>query len=211
MSLRRKDREILADILQELADTRVALERLDVAIITRYPDSGRAADEFAALRKTFMAGARAEVMHEKNLISLAESIEAGANVETVRLKMLDLLMNFGIRAIAPSQVSEMTGPEIALTFREVGVAASESPAWVRCDESGAVKEVVQMGRVSEFPAPADISMSPTSDADIAVEHADHETAESTASEHGLSEPVEAVGDHVVAERSAEKQDEEESK
>lgn len=211
MSLRRKDREILADILQELVDTRVKLERLDAAIITRYPDSGRAADEFAALRKTLMAGARAEVMHEKNLISLAESIEAGANVETVRLKILELLINFGIREIAPTQVSEMTGPEIALTFREVGVAASESPAWVRLDESGALKEVVQMGRVSEFPTPADISMSPTSDADIAVEQPDHEVAESTGSEHGLLEPVEAVSDDVVAERSSEIQDEGESK
>ena len=61
-----------AEILQTLRLMDSKLERLDVAIITRYPDSERAADNYDALRKALIVGGSAASRHVSDLLPLLQ-------------------------------------------------------------------------------------------------------------------------------------------
>lgn len=138
-------------ILERMNEIERSLDRLDVALITRYPDSQRAAESYDALRKAVMTNASAANVSQQNLIALANAIDDGANPSTLRLKISDLL---GI-----SQVQEITSDELMKTqpdkatyahvFQEVGKNAHPRPAWVRMQSE--TLEVVQKGYVSAFP------------------------------------------------------------
>lgn len=212
MSFRRKDRDLLSHALNELSTNRILLERIEAGVITKYTDSPTAAAEFTALKKAVFAGARAEGMHQKHLLGLVESIDEGANVETVRHKILDLLRISGIVEIPPTDISTLPVPEAAPDlFREVGDAASESPAWIRVDESGQWIQVVQMGRVRELPTLVAVAEPPSPTANITTETPDQVIEEAPVQESGPPEPSEDTENKSASERSAQTSDGEESK
>jgi len=213
MSFRRKDRELLAEVLHETREFREwfgeKLERIDTTVITRYPDSGRAADEFAALRKAYLGGARSENLHAKNLIVLVQRIDEGATTGTIREKTVEFLDLFGVREITPAQVGELDSQLQPLFFREVGDSASESSAWYRVDESGTT--VIEKGRVSQFPTPANAheSASPLEDASTGVAESEGDGTSTSASE--LQHSVEPESNDAAVEQSPLTQGEGESK
>ena len=210
MSFRRKDRDSLAWAVNELKETRRLLERIDAGVITKFSDSPRAAEEFAALRKAYLGGARSEHLHAKNLIVLAQSIDEGATTETIRSKTVDLLQLFGVQEITPAQVGEMNTQEMQLLFNEVGDSASESSAWVRFDESGP-PTVIEKGRVSKFPTPAhpDESIGHVDDAPTSDSELESDRASTSPSE--LQHSMEVEGDDFAVEQSSPTQGEGESK
>jgi hypothetical protein len=127
------------------------LERLDVAIITRYPDSQHAAESYDALRKGIFTNASAATVGQQNLIALANSIDDGANAATVRLKISDLLGTFQVREITSQELMK-TQPDrdtYSQVFQEVGDNAHPRSAWVRMQ--GEAFEVVQKGYVYAYP------------------------------------------------------------
>jgi len=148
-------------ILERMNEIERSLDRLDVALITRYPDSQRAAESYDALRKAVMTNASAANVSQQNLIALANAIDDGANSSTLRLKISDLLGIFQVREITSDELMK-TQPDKATyshVFQEVGKNAHPRPAWVRMQSE--TLEVVQKGYVSAFPefsGTADLSM-----------------------------------------------------
>ena len=138
-------------ILERMTEIERSLERLDVAVITRYPDSQRAADSYDALRKGIISNASAATISQQNLIALANSIDDGADTSTLRLKISDLLGTFQVREITSEEFDKTLPDRVTYTqvFHEVGESAHPRPAWVRIKDDGL--EVVQKGYVAEFP------------------------------------------------------------
>lgn len=138
------------DIVQnELAQMRIFLERLDVALITRYPDSERAADEYVALRRGVMAMGSASTRQRSGLVSLVNLIDEGASLTSVRGRISDLLSTLDVSEISPSEALSKLGDQLAFFFQEVGDEAHERSAWIQPGEVGL--DLVQKGYLRAFP------------------------------------------------------------
>lgn len=137
------------EVRERLSSIEESLHRLDVAIITRYPDSERAADAYEALRKGVMTIASAGVMFQQNLIALVNALDEGATPETIRYKISDLLSTQSIRELSIDDLKDRGSDEMIAIFQEVGDQAHPRSAWVRI--SGDKMEVVQRGYVAKYP------------------------------------------------------------
>jgi len=146
-----------AEILQYLRDVDTKLARLDAAIITRYPDSERAADNYEALRKALIAGGLAGSRHVSDLITLATAIDEGASPETTRLKIADLLQVLDVTEIKVSDASQVPEHRIRDFFEIVGEQAHPRSAWVRMQDG--VVSPIRKGYLTDLPYP---SVSPLS-------------------------------------------------
>ena len=129
-----------------LDEIRTRLERLDVALITRYPDTTRATEEYSALRKAVMSMASSEGMQRHNLITLVNAIDEGASTGTVRGKIVDLLSTLKVTEVATSERVSLSSADAARIFQVVGDEASPRSAWLLSTEEGL--EVLQKGRVT---------------------------------------------------------------
>lgn len=145
------------EILDSMRTIQSLLERLDAAIITRYPDSERAADEYGALRKAVNASASASTLHRQNLISLVNAIDDGADTQTVRAKLCDLLSTLSMMEVRPDQIEALPRHDWTAVFEEVGDEANPRSAWIRKLDEG--NQVVQRGYVREFAKEPDSAAS----------------------------------------------------
>jgi hypothetical protein len=131
------------------AELTILANRMDAAIITQYPDSARAAEAYEALRKGVITMASAATMQQQNLISLANAIDEGATIETLRNQLCDLLSTLNVQEFT-SVDGRITGAEnLNQIFKEVGDSAHQRSAWVRIIEDR--MEVVQKGCVKAMP------------------------------------------------------------
>lgn len=148
------------EMLNAIRELNTKVERLDAAIITRYPDSERAADEYMALRKAVNASASASTLHRQNLISLVNALDEGASTQTIREKLCDLLSTLSMTEIRYTEISSVDPREWSRLFEEVGDRANPRSAWVhQTDES---VKVIQHGYVQGFPERPEASDSPGS-------------------------------------------------
>jgi hypothetical protein len=138
-----------SDLREILLQVDTKLERLDVAIITRYPDSERAADNYEALRRAVIANGSAANRHAHDLIALATSIDEGASPETVRLKVRDLLGVLEVTEVSPQAAFDIPPVHLSEFFDVVGDQAHPRSAWVRAQD-GQV-QVLRRGFLSEPP------------------------------------------------------------
>jgi len=137
------------EILNALRTLEVHVERLDAAIITRYPDSERAADEFSALRKAVNASASAAMVQRQSLVGLVNAIDEGADVEDVRGRLFDLLSTLSMTEVRPNEIALRPPHEWSILFEEVGDRARPRSAWVHeTDEGG---KILQRGYIDAFP------------------------------------------------------------
>lgn len=137
------------EILRAMRTLEVQMERLDAAIITRYPDSERAADEFSALRKAVNAAASAATVQRQSLVGLVNAIDEGASVEVVRGRLFDLLNTLSMTEVHPNEIALRPPHEWHVLFEEVGDRAKPRSAWIHeTDEGG---KVVQRGYIEAFP------------------------------------------------------------
>jgi len=161
------------------------LERLDVAIITQYPDSTRAADAYEALRKGIITMASAATLHQQNLISLANAIDEGATIETLRSQLCDLLSTLNVRELSFEDGRIATAGKLDQIFIEVGDNAHQRSAWVRISEER--MEVVQKGYVQALPQESQTnessdSQKPAEDQALSGRSEDQSTSEQPSSE-----------------------------
>lgn len=186
----RKSRQLL----QSMRNVEKQLERLDVAIITRYPDSARAADEYGALRKALNATASASMLHRQNLISLINAIDEGADVQTIRGRMSDLLSTLSMKELRPDDPSLLNALDREIFFEVVGDKAIPRSAWVMATDEGS--RVIQRGYVAKFPAIPDGSEVSSPLVAINDQGAIRQTSESLqTSASGESEPTNPEGDN----------------
>lgn len=170
------------EILKTMRTLEMQMERLDAAIITRYPDSERAADEFSALRKAVNAAASAAMVQRQSLVGLVNAIDEGASSHAIRGRLFDLLSTLSMIEVRPSEIALRPPHEWAMLFEEVGDNAKPRSAWIHeTDEGG---KVVQRGYIDAFPQqsndpktvhpdiPTDVE-SPQASCEEAVHSTDH--------------------------------------
>jgi hypothetical protein len=152
------------------------LERLDVAIITLYPDSERAADNYDALRKALIAGGSAASRHVSDLISLATALDEGANPETTRLKIADLLQVLDVTEVTVADAPQIPEHRIRDFFEVVGDKAHPRSAWVRMQDGvlspvrkGYLAELPYQAAPQALPEPLEDSKEPVEDSTVATE------------------------------------------
>ena len=140
------------EILKTMRTLEMQMERLDAAIITRYPDSERAADEFSALRKAVNAAASAAMVQRQSLVGLVNAIDEGASSQAIRARLFDLLSTLSMIEVRPNEIALRPPHEWAVLFEEVGDKANPRSAWIHeTDEGG---KVVQRGYIDVFPQQA---------------------------------------------------------
>ncbi len=189
-------------ILERMNAMERSLDRLDVAVITRYPDSQRAADSYDALRKGIISNASAATISQQNLIALANAIDDGAETSTLRLKISDLLGTFQVREITSEEFAKTLPDRVtyAQVFQEVGESAHPRPAWVRVKDEGL--EVVQKGYVAEFPEFTELDTQAGDKVEIAEESLPVQLAEvSVIPEHSSNDSQPSDEVQVKAERT----------
>lgn len=138
------------EILQAIRSMDTKLERLDVAIITRYPDSERAADNYDALRKALIAGGSAASRHVSDLLTLASALDEGATTETIRLKINDLLQVLEVVEVPVDQAGDIPEHRVRDYFDVVGDKAHPRSAWLRIQDG--VPVPIRKGYLAELPA-----------------------------------------------------------
>ena len=135
--------EMTQQLVVNLETIRISLERLDAAIITRYPDSTRAAEEYAALRRGVMTMASSSSMNRHNLISLVNAIDEGASASTVRGRIVDLLTTQNVSEVLPEEAASLAALEASQLFQVVGDEAHPRSAWILTTDDGI--DVLQKG------------------------------------------------------------------
>lgn len=158
-------------IEEKLSQVTEHLARLDAMLIVREPNTAYAAEVYEGLRKSVQFASQQQRIHISTLIGLLEDIDAGATLETVRLRIQDRLSESGVQ--------EITDPKSTPdAFIEVDDLTPSRSAWVlTTGESGNI--VVRPGARHKEPATAspvapDHSIDPTaSSATKSQEQADN--------------------------------------
>ena len=136
--------------LNQLDTIRHDVGRLDAAIITRYPDSQRAAESYEALRKAVMAAGGGAGRHIADLVALSSLIDEGATVEAIQLRIRDLLGVMGLRPLTIEDCVQNGSDLVDAAFEVVGDSAHPRPAWIQETDRGA--EVYRRGYINAPPA-----------------------------------------------------------
>ena len=81
---------------KQLERIELLLERLDAAVVVRDPGTARAAEQYEGLRKQILQFGKSHRIHLTHLLSLADSIERGADIELVRDRVNDYMSDMGL-------------------------------------------------------------------------------------------------------------------
>ena len=110
-------------IEEKLGQVTEHLARLDAMLIVREPNTVHAAEAYEGLRKSVQFASQQQRIHISTLIGLLEDLDAGATLESVRLRIQDRLSESG--------VLEVTDPESTPeAFIEVDGHTPARSAWV---------------------------------------------------------------------------------
>lgn len=83
------------------------LQRLDAAVVVRDPGSTHAAEAYEGLRKQIMQSGKSHRIHTAHLLSLADSLERGADMELIRDRVSDFMAELGLKRIYDTGDSEL--------------------------------------------------------------------------------------------------------
>ncbi len=83
------------------------LQRIDAAIVVRDLGSTRAADAYEGLRKQIVQSGKSHRTHTAHLLSLADSLERGADMELIRDRVSDFMEELGLKRIYDTGDSEL--------------------------------------------------------------------------------------------------------
>lgn len=113
----------------------VLLERIDAGLITRDPGNARSAEAYDGLRKQLNQSSKNRRIHVSHLLSLADSIDRGAEYQLVKDRVFDFMNELGI-----SRTSDVSRQDF---FEIVG----GDGAYLKCMEP-AIVEVLDDGSMS---------------------------------------------------------------
>ena len=127
------NRELKNEILQLQHQVAVMIGRMDAAVVVSSPDSPMAASAYNGLRKTVIQSLQATQVLQAAIAQLDSVAEATTDVEVVRAKISELMMQYGIRKLDDyderPDAFERLGQGIAYRVtRPAYVASPEMPA-----------------------------------------------------------------------------------
>jgi len=134
-------------ISQQLLDAVQLLQRLDAAVVVRDPGNARSAEAFDGLRKTVLASMKARRSHIAHLLSLSDSIERGASIETIGERVSDFLNEIGLRYVNDTTHADW----FDVVEGEGEILECVTPAVV--DESELGSMLIRAGTARRVPAP----------------------------------------------------------
>ena len=124
------------------------LQRLDAAVVVRDPGSARAAEMYEGLRKQIIQSGKNHRMHLSHLIALQDSIERGADIELIRDRVNDYLIELGIQKT--SDTSHIDSFEVV--EGEGSNFECIEPAIIEVLEDGSIR-THQLGKARRVPGP----------------------------------------------------------
>ena len=124
------------------------LQRLDAAVVVRDPGSARAAEMYEGLRKQIIQSGKNHRMHLSHLIALHDSIERGADIELIRDRVNDYLIELGIQKT--SDTSHIDSFEVV--EGEGSNFECIEPAIIEVLEDGSIR-THQLGKARRVPGP----------------------------------------------------------
>ena len=124
------------------------LQRLDAAVVVRDPGSARAAEMYEGLRKQIIQSGKNHRMHLSHLIALQDSIERGADIELIRDRVNDYLIELGIQKT--SDTSHIDSFEVV--EGEGSNFECIEPAIVEVLDDGSIR-THQLGKARRVPGP----------------------------------------------------------
>jgi hypothetical protein len=157
LSSKRLDRiEALQEQIYELQERmHERIRDIDVALIVREPGTARAAEAYEGLRKSVATAARERRQHLAQLVEIADAIERGASLDTLRQRCEQWCMEAGLERrsdVVPEWFSVVEG--------EGPVLEVIAPAWV----DSASGQLVKQGTARRGPGEVEHAAAPASPA-----------------------------------------------
>ena len=116
-------------VIELLSQVLRMLERLDAAVVVREPGNARSAEAFDGLRKQIIQSGRNQRSHIAHLLSIADSIDRGADIDLIKNRVSDFLFELG--------VEKTTDTSIEGAFEIIGGAGEGS----RCVEPAVIQKL----------------------------------------------------------------------
>ena len=112
------------------------LNRIDAALVIRDPGNARSADAYDGLRKMISAGGKGRRDHLHNLVDLAQALERGATLETIRERTEEWCDKAGIiRHESPEPADYFI-----IVEGEGSVIEVVTPAWIDKDTTSLIRK-----------------------------------------------------------------------
>jgi hypothetical protein len=92
---------------QRLEIIEMLLHRLDAAVVVRDPGNAHSADAYDGLRKQIIQSGKNHRIHVAHLLSLADSMERGADIQLVRDRVNDFLSELGVERVSDTSFIEL--------------------------------------------------------------------------------------------------------
>ena len=92
---------------QRLEIIEMLLHRLDAAVVVRDPGNAHSADAYDGLRKQIIQSGKNHRIHVAHLLSLADSMERGADIQLVRDRVNDFLSELGVERVSDTSLTDL--------------------------------------------------------------------------------------------------------
>lgn len=131
---------------KQLERIELLLARLDAAVVVRDPGTARAAEQYEGLRKQILQSGKSHRIHLTHLLSLADSIERGANIELIRDRVNDYMTDMGLQRTSDTSISNafeiVEGEGSVLECIEPSVIEQISDGSIAIHRQGKARRVV---------------------------------------------------------------------
>ena len=134
------------EMTEKLSEIHALAERIEAALVVRDPGTARSFEAFEGLRKQVAAASRSRRIHMSHLVTIATDIDKGATLETISLRVNELLRESGVTLC--KDVAVLGAFDFVGEGDEISI---ESPAWIDILEDGSVL-VLRQGIATRRPS-----------------------------------------------------------
>jgi len=154
---------------RDLEEIKLSLAGLTAAIVVREPGSAKSAESYDGLRKQLTLGMKNHRAHISHLLSLADSLERGVDLQFIKQRVADYLSELGVESSYDisegEEYFEIEGGE------GTGLECIE-PCFIERLEDGTVGIVIRKGKAKRILEPEVVKPDEQDVVEITNENAD---------------------------------------
>jgi hypothetical protein len=133
---------------ERLESIEILLQRLEAAVVVRDLGNAHSADAYDGLRKQIIQSGKNHRMHVAHLLSLADSMERGADLQLVRDRVNDFLNELGVERFSDISLVEL----FEVTEGEGSALECIEPAIIEKLDNGGISPI-RLGKARRVAGP----------------------------------------------------------
>jgi hypothetical protein len=140
---------------QRLESIEILLQRLEAAVVVRDLGNAHSADAYDGLRKQIIQSGKNHRMHVAHLLSLADSMERGADLQLIRDRVNDFLNELGVERFSDISLVEL----FEVTEGEGSALECIEPAIIEKLDNGGISPI-RLGKARRVAGPEPTNETP---------------------------------------------------